>query len=187
MSRPFTHAYIACSLDGCIARPDGSLDWLTDLPGPEGEDYGYGAFLAGMDALLMGRATYDTVRAFAAWPYDKPVRVLTRNPDAIAPPRTDGDDDRTEAPDLRAVSGPVEGVLAAMAAEGFGRVYVDGGQTISALVRAGLLDRLTLTRVPVLLGAGVPLFAATGPETRLTLLATRVWPNGFVQTDYALA
>jgi dihydrofolate reductase len=177
MQRPFTHAFIACSLDGWIARPDGSLDWLTDLPGAEGEDYGYGPFLAGIDALLMGRATYDTVRGFDAWPYAKPVRVLTRNPGGVVIP--DG------APDVRAVSGPAPGVLAAMAAEGFGRVYVDGGQTISALLRAGLLDRITLTRVPVLLGSGVPLFSATGPEVRMTLLATRVWPNGFVQTDYA--
>lgn len=179
MSRPFTHAYIACSLDGWIARPDGSLDWLTDLPGPEGEDYGYGAFMAGIDAILMGRATFDTACGFGAWPYDKPVRVLTRNPGAVSVP--DG------IVQVQPVTGPVEGVLAALAAEGFGRVYVDGGQTISALLRAGLLDRITLTRVPVLLGAGLPLFSATGPEMRMTVLATRIWPNGFVQTDYAPA
>lgn len=179
MTRPVTLGYIACSQDGYIARPDGSLDWLTGLPVPEGEDFGYAAFMAGIDALLMGRATYDAVLGFGAWPYDKPVRVLTRDPSRVRP--------APAGAEVRAVTGPLPGVLAGLADEGFGRVYIDGGQTLSALLRAGLLDRLTLTRVPVLLGAGLPLFAQTGPEMRLAVLATRVWPNGFVQTDLAPA
>ncbi len=179
MSRPVTQAYIATSLDGYIATPEGGIDWLTGLPVPEGEDFGYAAFMAGIDAILMGRATYDLVRGFDAWPYDKPVRVLTRDPGRVVLPGGEAD--------VAPVSGPLPGVLAGLGAEGFGRVYADGGQTISALLRAGLLDRITLTRVPVLLGAGLPLFAATGPEMRMTVLAMRVWPNGFVQTDYAPA
>ena len=179
MARPFTHAYIACSLDGYIARADGSLDWLTGLPTPAGEDYGYAGFMAGIDAILMGRVTYDTVRGFPDWPYTLPVRVLTRNPDRLAPPPAGAE--------VRPVAGPLAAVLAGLAAEGFARVYADGGQTLSALLRAGLLDRLTVTRVPVLLGAGLPLFSDTGPERRLAVLATRVWPNGFVQTDLAPA
>jgi dihydrofolate reductase len=179
MTRPATLAFIACSLDGYIARPDGGLDWLTSLPAPEGEDFGYSAFMAGIDAILMGRATYDTVLGFPDWPYDRPVRVLTRDAGRVRP--------APAGADARPVSGPLPGVLAGLAAEGFGRVYVDGGQTISGLLRAGLLDRLILTRVPVLLGAGLPLFVQTGPEMRLAALGTRVWPNGFVQTDYAPA
>jgi dihydrofolate reductase len=179
MTRSVTHAFIACSQDGYIARADGSIDWLTALPVPEGEDFGHGAFMAGIDALLMGRQTYDTVLGFGDWPYTKPVRVLTRNVDALRP--------APAGADVGAVSGPLPGILNGLGAVGFGRVCIDGGQTISALLRAGLLDRLTVTRVPVLLGAGVPLFSGTGPEMRLTLLATRVWSNGFVQTDHAPA
>lgn len=86
---------------------------------------------------------------------------------------------------VRAVAGPLPGVLAGPADAGFGRPYAGGGQTLSALRRAGLPDRVTRTRVPVLLGVSVPLFAQTGPEMRLAVRATWVWPSGFLQTDLA--
>jgi dihydrofolate reductase len=176
---PEAHVFIACSLDGFIARPDGGLDWLTGAPVPEGEDFGYAAFIAGIDAILMGRATFELAAGFADWPYAQPVAVLsrTRGPDTIP--------ERLRGRARIAADGP-RAALEALAAEGARRVYVDGGQVISACLREGLVSELTITRLPVLLGAGLPLFSDTG-EHRLAHVATRDWPNGFVQSVYRVA
>jgi len=165
------HAFIACSLDGFIARPDGDIAWLTSLPVPEGEDFGYAAFVAGMDAILMGRGSYEKVLTFPSWPYQLPVTVLS----GTLPPGPAAHATITDAPLVPA--------LERLAASGARRVYADGGKVISALLREGFLTRMVVTRVPVLLGAGLPLFAGTG-EIGLTLEEVRHWPNGFVQSAY---
>jgi dihydrofolate reductase len=167
--------FIACSLDGFIAGPDGDLDWL---PGgaAAGEDFGFASHMAATGALLMGRATYDTIAAHGwDWPYgDTPVLVATSRP--LEP----------LAPTVRGVTGtPAELVAAARAAAGDRGVYADGGALIRSLVDAGLVDELVVTVIPVLLGAGAPLFAGVAHRRQLVLRSATTFAGGLVQLRYA--
>ncbi len=168
---PECHAFIACSLDGFIARADGDIDWLTGIPVAEGEDGGYAAFMGGIDAILMGRGTWEKVQTFTPFPYSLPVTVMSRSlrPGPLGPVMVDGR--------------PLHEVLASLGAAGHRRVYVDGGQLISSCLRAGVLTRLTVTVAPVLIGGGLPLFSDTG-TIPLALAGTRSWTPGFVQMIY---
>jgi dihydrofolate reductase len=180
MARPEGHVFIACSLDGFIAREDGDIGWLTAIPAPEGEDYGYGAFVARMDAILMGRRSYEKVLTFGDWPYDRPVTVLSRSlrqadvPNAL----------RTR---VTITGASPETVFARLGGRGAARVYVDGGQVIQSCLRDGLVTRMTVTHIPVLLGEGLPLFGTTGRDVGLRLVSVRSWANGLVQTVYDMA
>jgi dihydrofolate reductase len=165
--------FIATSLDGYIARPDGALDWL---PEDGGEPHGYDAFLASVDALVIGRGTYETVLGFAAWPYGtKPVVVLSTGTGPFTPP--------TGAVCERLAGEPGE-VVASLGQRGWRSLYIDGGITIQRFLRAGLIDRLILTRVPVLLGCGIPLFGPLPGDLRLVHVATRAYASGLVQSEY---
>ncbi len=164
--------FIATSLDGFIARRDGNLDWL---PHGGGEEHGYEAFIATVDALVIGRKTYETVLGFDAWPYgDRPVFVLSHAPLAPAP----------AGAVVERLSGTPPEIVATLAARGIGHAYVDGGLTIQGFLRAGLIQRLIITRIPVLLGAGVPLFGSIGHDILLRHLATRAFASGLVQSEY---
>jgi dihydrofolate reductase len=169
--RPRCSVFIAASLDGFIARRDGGIDWLSIVETP-GEDYGYAKFFAGVDALILGRRTYDTVLGFPAWPYgDKRCVVLTHNP----PPSRHGE---------RFHTGPPAPLLTALHADGVRRVYVDGGAVIQLFLREGLIDDITLSIIPVVLGDGIPLFAGGGPGRRLRLAGSQAFPSGLVQLTY---
>ncbi len=171
MPRPRCSAFLAVSLDGFIARPDGGLDWLARFE-TSGEDYGYPEFLASVDALVVGRRTYDAVLAFPEWPYaGTRVVVLTHRPPA---PRGD----ETFA------SGTPGEVIEALTAAGARRVYVDGGATVSSFLRAGLVDDLTLSVIPVLLGEGIRLFQPPLAERALALRDARSFPSGLVRLRY---
>ncbi|MBN8290439.1 dihydrofolate reductase [Rhodobacter sp. NTK016B] len=176
--RPECHVFIAATLDGYIADPKGGIDWLTTMPVPEGEDFGYGAFMTGIDAIVMGAGTFETLRGFPDWPYEVPVIVLSQSLGTELPAPLPGR--------ARVSRASPEAVMDELGAAGIGRVYVDGGQIITSFLRAGLVDRLTVTRVPLLLGGGRPLFGETG-RVPLRLVETRSWENGFVQTTYARA
>lgn len=165
--------FIAISLDGFIARKDGSIDWLTGAEGIDGEDYGYREFMDTVDLLVMGRNTFDTVAAFDAWPYgDTRVMVLTHRP--LARPAA-------AIADVLATSETPEMLYTRLHAEGVGRIYVDGGLTIQQFLAAGLIDDMTITVLPVLLGEGIPLFGPLPGDVRLRLLSSQAYPNGFVQ------
>lgn len=170
--------YIAASLDGFIARPDGSLDWL---PSPDpGEDYGYAAFFETVDAMVVGRNTWETVLEFDDNPCaNTPIVVLSRSLGAMDIP----------APLRDRVSvhpGPPSQVSAHLKERGFRSVYVDGGQTIQSFLRAGLIGEMTITTVPVLLGSGIPLFGTLNLEHRLHLRGTATYASGLVQSVYDL-
>lgn len=170
--------YIATSLDGFIARLDGGLDWLPQQAEP-GEDYGYQAFFDSVDVLVMGRNSYEKVLTFGAWPYgEKRVVVLSSRPLEIAPALAG----RVEALSLS----PRE-VVTRLEARGAHHAYVDGGQTIQRFLRDGLIDEITLTRIPVLIGQGLPLFGALDADVPLRHVETRSYPNGLVQSKYAIA
>jgi dihydrofolate reductase len=167
--------FIATSLDGFIARANGDLDWL---PPGGGEEHGYEAFMATVDALVIGRKTYETVLAFDAWPYgEKPVFVLSTRSLAPAPPG---------AVVERMSGAPVE-IVSQLAARGIRHVYVDGGITIQGFLRAGLVQRLIITRIPVLLGTGIPLFGALERDILLQHVATRQYASGLVQSEYVVS
>jgi dihydrofolate reductase len=164
--------FVGASVDGFIARPDGALDFL---PADGGEPHGYDEFIAGVDAIVIGRKTFETVLTFGFWPYgEKRVVVLSG-----------------AAVDLSGAKGAVEqmggapaDVVARLAASGAEHLYVDGGITIQRFLAAGLVDRLIVTRVPVLIGEGIPLFGALPADVRLRHVATRAFASGLVQSEY---
>jgi dihydrofolate reductase len=170
-----TSVFIGTSLDGFIARPGGELDWL---PPGGGEGHGYEEFMATVDVLVVGRKTYETVLGFDDWPYgERAVFVLSGRPLAPAPPGA-----RVE----RETGDPRE-IVARLRARGFRHAYVDGGLTIQGFLRAGLIDRLIITRVPVLIGQGIALFGPLGRDIPLRHVATRELAGGLVQSEYAVA
>ncbi len=176
MGRPLVSAFLAISLDGFIARPDGGLDWLDIPPPTPDEDYGYAAFFESVDGLVMGRQSFETVLGFDAWPYgDTPVEVLTHRPLEV-PPALDGK--------VHVSADTLTDLVARLGAAGRQHLYVDGGRTVQGFLAAGLLDALTLTRIPVILGAGIPLFGPLATSVMLQHDTTRVFANGLVQSRY---
>ena len=174
--RPYCAAFLAQSLDGYIARRDGSIDWLSCVDRP-GEDYGYRAFFATMDAMVVGRGTWDKAHTLGAWPYaGKRCVVFTHRP-ADAGQATH---------DAIFVQGEPSPVLSHLHRVGVRRAYVDGGQLIRQFIAAGLLDELSVFVVPILLGEGLPLFTAGGPERPLALEATHAYDSGLVHLRYRL-
>ncbi|OWY38808.1 deaminase [Xenophilus sp. AP218F] len=172
-------AYMAASLDGYIARPDGGLDWL-DQVAAEGEDYGYGEFIQTVDALVMGRGTFAKVMGFDEWPYSgmKVVVASASLRESDLPAALRG------KVTLSSVA-PAE-LVASLAADGARNVYVDGGRLVTSFLAAGLLDRIVLSRVPVLLGDGIPLFGSLGRSVALRHRSTRAFASGLVQSDYLI-
>lgn len=174
---PSAEVFIATSLDGYIARPDGDILWLTSRPVPEGEDFGYAAFLDGVGAMVMGRESFQKVLTFPDWPYKTPVVVLSRTPDRVAVPEALKDK-------VSVTSNPPRAVLEELQAQGVTRVYIDGGQTIRSFLAEGLVRRMIVTLIPVLLGEGRPLWGHGAGDVDLTLVTSRAWENGFVQVEY---
>jgi dihydrofolate reductase len=165
--------FVGVSVDGFLARPDGALDFL---PEGGGEPHGYEQFTAGVDALVIGRKTFETVRAFPEWPYgSQRVVVLSGGPLAL-PSLREGSVER--------MAGTPAQILERLSAQGLGQVYVDGGLTIQGFLRAGLVRRLVVTRVPVLIGQGIPLFGALPADVILRHVATRSYASGLVQSEY---
>jgi dihydrofolate reductase len=165
--------FVGASVDGFIARPSGALDFL---PEGGGEPHGYTEFIASVDAIVIGRKTFETVLAFDAWPYgDKRVVVLSSRPVDFSAVRGGV---------VEQMAGPPADIVSQLAASGVRHIYVDGGITIQRFLRAGLIQRLVITRVPVLIGDGVPLFGTLPRDIRLRHVATRHYPSGLVQSEY---
>ncbi len=167
--------YVATSLDGFIARENGSIDWLPPVE-EDGEDYGYREFMDSVDAIVMGRRTYETVLSFGSWPYGKkPVLVLSSRQVEIS---------QEIAGTVEAMSASPQEVVRRFAERGFNHLYIDGGKTIQGFLREGLIDRLIITRVPILLGSGIPLFGPLSHDIKLRHVETRQFENGLVQSEY---
>ena len=180
MDASFTgHVFLGMSVDGFIARLDGDLSWLTggDEAGgaPDdgaGGDFGFSDFVSGIDALVMGRATYDVIEPFGEWPYQgKPVHVLSTTLEVGGDPRITVHRSFDEAVD-------------ALTAAGYRRVYVDGGRTVHTALRAGLIGDLTLSRVPVLIGTGHTPFGELAADIALEHVRTQTFSGGMVQSTY---
>ena len=172
--------FIASSLDGFIARSDGSLDWLTDNGIDQDGDYGFADFLASVDGLIMGRVTFETVLAFdlAEWPYgDRPMWILSSDPNRVAVPRHLGS--LVTVTDQR----PAE-LVRTIGDSGLTHIYVDGGRTIQSFLNADLIDTLTITTLPVLIGSGAPLFGELTSDRWWRHTATSAGSDGYVTTTY---
>jgi dihydrofolate reductase len=168
--------FIATSLDGFIARPDGALDWL---PADGGEPHGYAEFIATVDAIVIGRKTFETVLSFDAWPYERmPVVVLSTTLSAVAVP---------EGAVCEVMAGTPHQIVSRLAQRGMRHLYIDGGVTIQGFLEAGLIQRVIITRIPVLLGSGIPLFGPLSRDIRFQHVATRSYPSGMVQSEYVIA
>ena len=165
------YVFLGLSVDGFIARLDGDLDWLVSR-GEAAGDIGFTDFLATVDALLMGRGTYEAIVDFPEWPYGKtPVHLLSS---------TFAGEDRR----LAGVHRTLDDSIAALTAAGHRRVYVDGGATVRAFLARGLIRELTLSSVPVLIGSGFTLFGSLPHDVELEHLGTRVIGGSMVQTHY---
>jgi len=167
--------FIATSLDGFIARPDGALDWLPD----DCEPHGYDEFMATVDALVIGRKTFEVVLGFGGWHYgSKPVIVLSSTLKELKVPETA----RCEI-----MAGSPQEIVARLDDRGYQHLYIDGGVTIQGFLRAGMIQRMTITRIPVLLGKGIPLFGDLSRDVRWKHVTTRSFPSGMAQSEYVIA
>jgi dihydrofolate reductase len=165
--------FIGTSLDGFIARPNGDLDFL---PEGGGEPHGYNEFIASVDVIVIGRKTFETVLAYPEWPYgEKRVVVLSSRPVDLSAVRGGV---------VEQMSGPPAEIISKLGATGAHHLYVDGGITIQRFLRAGLIQRLVITRVPVLIGEGIPLFGSLPHDVRLRHVATQHYPSGLVKSEY---
>ena len=172
--------FVATSLDGYIAREDGDVGWLNEASAglPDGEDCGFQAFMDSVDALIMGRKTFEQVLTFGPWPYGRtPVVVLSRNAISLPPDLPDTVSHSSELP---------RELLKRLAQEGVEHVYVDGGNTVQGFLAAGLIDDITITVIPVILGGGISLFGSLDHDVELTHVRTIAYDFGFVQTTYSV-
>lgn len=165
--------FIGTSVDGFIARQNGSFDFL---PAGGGEPHGYDEFMASVDTLVIGRKTFEAVLGLAAWPYGgKKVVVLSSKAVDFSAVR--------ESAIERMAGSPAE-IVATLAEKGAQHVYVDGGITIQRFLREGLIQRLIITRVPVLIGEGIPLFGSLPRDVRLRHVTTQQYKSGLVKSEY---
>jgi len=164
--------FLGASLDGFIARKDGSLDWLKPFDN-SGEDYGFNEFFASIDTVLLGRKTYDVVLGFDRWFYaGKRCMVVTHRP-------------AKSVHGEEFMSGTPSELLKRLEADGSKRIYVDGGALVSQFLGAGLVDSLTISVAPILLGEGVPVSPNLGKDVTLKLTEHRAFPSGMMQLKYS--
>lgn len=175
---PECAVFVGVSLDGFIARPNGDLDWLMGEGGGDSAEYGYNEFIADIDAIVMGRKTFEKVMTFDKWYYGtKRVVVLSSR-------TLDLEVARARGGAVEQLAGSPAEIVSSLAASRANRLYIDGGITIQQFLRAGLITRLVISRLPILIGDGIPLFGSLPHDIRLRHISTRTYPGGMVQTEY---
>lgn len=168
--------FIATSLDGYIADKNGKIDWLHSIPNPNNDTMGYTTFINSIDALIMGRVTFETVLGFDGhWPYNKPVFVLSHTLNAIPESHKDK---------AFLVRGNLTEILEQIHKKGFKRLYVDGGTTIRNFLKEDLIDDMVITTIPILLGGGASLFGELPNELQFELIETKTYLNQITQNHY---
>lgn len=172
------HVFISTSLDGFIARTDGALDWLMKH-NIDGEDHGFDELIDTVDGIIMGRRSYEIISEFAHWPYSKPTIVMSRS---LTQSDVPGDlQNKVHVSDL-----PPEYLAQTLALKGWKSAYVDGGRLIQSFLAAGLIDDMTLTQIPILLGEGLRLFGSSPRDIDLELIKTAAFPSGLINTTYRI-
>ena len=167
--------FVGTSVDGFIARHNGDFDFL---PEGGGEPHGYNEFIATVDVLVIGRNTFDKVLTFDTWPYQD-MRVVVLSNRAI-------DTSAIPAARVERMLGEPADIVRRLAAAGAQHAYIDGGITVQQFLRAGLIQRLIITRVPVLVGQGIPLFGSLPQDVKLRHVATQAYASGLVKSEYAV-
>ena len=168
--------FIATSLDGYIADSNGRLEWLNTVPNPEANDMGFNQIMESIDAVVMGRNTFETVASFEGpWPYRKPVYVLSHSLKSVP---------ESLRQKVTIQRGNVEDVISEIHKNGHHKLYIDGGRVIQSFLAAGLIDELTITTIPILLGGGIPLFDGSHSKLPLEHMKTEVFLNQIVQSTY---
>ncbi|MGE5354129.1 MAG: dihydrofolate reductase family protein [Acidobacteriota bacterium] len=169
------YVYIAQSLDGFIAKSDGGIEWLLEIPNPEGSDWGFGEFMDRIDAVIMGRNTFEKVLSMDPWMYPKPVFVISRNLKEI-PKKLSGK--------AEIISGSPKEVMRKLNAIGYQNFYVDGGKTIQSFLKEDLIDELIIATLPIVLGDGIPLFGNIGRELKFEYVKTEIFDKRFTKNFY---
>ncbi|MFC2007006.1 dihydrofolate reductase family protein [Chloroflexota bacterium] len=169
------YVYVAASLDGFIATNNGGLEWLDEIPNPEQSDYGYAEFMTGIDAIVMGRKTFEKVLSFGSWQYDVPVFVISNSVRTI--PKELGEK-------VEIVNGELRQLVSTLGERGYENLYIDGGKTIQSFLEEALIDEIIITRVPILLGDGIPLFGKLAQQQRFTHNDSEIFNNGLVKSYY---
>jgi len=170
-----TIVYIATSLDGFIARKDGNIDWMINIENPTNDDYGYADFMSTIDAIVMGRGTFEKVLSFPSWPYKTRVFVLST---------TLKDGPRNLDGKVSLLSMTPKELLSHLSKEGYSSIYVDGGKAIQGFLQKDLIDELIVTKIPVLIGSGIPLFDHLDHDLVFQHIETKTYPNGLVKSHY---
>ena len=170
------HVFIATSLDGFIARKDGSIDWLMKQETGE-EDHGYDAFIASVDGLVMGRGSFEKVLRFDTWPYQKPVVVMSSTLNDTDIP------ERLKDKVFLSTLTP-EALMRDLGDRGWSRANIDGGKVVQSFLRDGLISDLIVTQIPILIGNGRPLFGSMPHDIDLELVESRAFPSGLVTSKY---
>lgn len=172
MGRPLASVFLAASLDGFIARTDGGIDWLAIVERP-GEDYGSKAYYDSVDTIVMGRKTYEIGLGFDPWPYARMRCVVVTS-----------DTTRTSRHGETFYAGELAALFERLGAEGAKHIYVDGGVVIAQALRAGLVDEVTVSIIPIVLGEGTPLAPKIGADVKLDLVEHKAFESGLVQLKY---
>ena len=167
-------AYIGTSIDGFIARTDGDITWLTDFANGEAIE-AYSEFVGRIDAIVIGRGTFEKVLTFPTWPYEKEVFVLSSTIKEVPESARDK---------VTVLSLLPEEILAYLSSKGFSNIYIDGGKVIQAFLKEDLIDELIIAKAPVLIGSGIPLFAHLETDIRFKHMRTDVSSNGLVRSYY---
>lgn len=171
------YVYIATSLDGFIATPDGGVAWLDDIPNPDQSDFGYGEFIKRVDAVLMGRNSFEKVLSFGTWPYEKLVFVLSNRLKHVPDDLVDNVE-IVSGNDLKTLVGQLD-------KRGYHNLYIDGGRTIQSFLAEDMIDEMIITRVPVLLGDGIPLFDKLINKLQFRHNKTELFNNMLVKSAYS--
>ncbi|MBT8298856.1 MAG: dihydrofolate reductase family protein [Maribacter sp.] len=168
--------FIATSIDGYIADKNGGIDWLHSIPNPHKDDMGYAEFINNIDALVMGRTTFETVCGFDVdWPYDKPVFVLSNTLNEIP---------QSHVGKAFLIKGTLTEIIEQINKKGYYRLYIDGGTTIRNFLKADLIDEMIITTIPILLGGGSSLFTELPNELKFELITTKTYLNQITQCHY---
>jgi dihydrofolate reductase len=171
--------FIATSLDGFIARKNGDLDWLPGSDGEAGgEDYGFNEFFASIDTLVIGRKTYELALTFKEWPYRGKKVVVLSSGFSKSP--------KSLREEVTGTSLSPKELIQHLLSSGSDHAYVDGGKTIQSFLQANLIQEMTITRIPILIGEGISLFGPLGHDIKLRHLSTRAYESGFVQSRYTV-
>lgn len=168
--------FIATSLDGYIADKEGKLDWLNVIPNPNNHDGGFCALMERIDAIVMGRNTFQTVDGFdCEWPYTKPVFVLSNS--LITLPRSHEEN-------AQLIQGPLVEVVRTLHHKGYYNLYIDGGLTIQNFLKEDLIDEMIITTIPILLGGGTPLFGELSQPMLFELVKSELFLSNMVQNHF---